>query len=425
MVASSYSAVRASLRTRLDQSPRGDRGWFFITRVHLSATRLQESCAYLYAVAGRAPHVLASEDYAALARINGVTAPNPGITLRRHYLLAMQSPLGFIERTDGNRWSRIALSDLGVELALAHDASTVVEKALRQIVFCRTPWYTHTRVRQYREFQLHPYLVAHAVMRECDGWIDRDEYDLFVSRLRREGGIKRVSAQISAFRQFSDAERASLLTEVRARIPGAKEYQNWRDSALHTFSLFGLSASMLRSRDRLVLTTRVVRDVQPAPPARRPTARRGPATLLLPDPPPSAELEAPPAVPEVNPGTDGELLIGKLLVAGGWRVVYYSARRGFGFDLWARRGDHVMLVEVKSSIGAISSLTLTDLEYQAASRHGANYVLAVVEHVNTERPSVAFIPDPVGTLSIRARNVREYHVARSAWTAAVKPLEID
>ncbi len=72
----------------------------------------------------------------------------------------------------------------------------------------------------------------------------------------------------------------------------------------------------------------------------------------------------PPSIPQGNTGTESEILIGKLLSAAGWKVVYYNQRRGYGFDLWAKKGDQAFVIEVKSALAAYSSVTLTALEYQ-------------------------------------------------------------
>ncbi len=364
-------------------------------------------------------------DYRALGRAAGVTSPDPGITLRRHYLLAMETPLNLLRRVDGRSWRDIRLTEYGVNLATASDTPAVFEEILRRMIFCREPWSPSTRVAQYDEFLVHPYTATLQVMEACEGQVDRDEYDLFVSRIRDDAQTGWAIEGILAFRALRATEKSALLNEVRRRIPGPKEYQNWRDMALHTFTLFGLGTSAHRADQRLVLTSTlvgrpaaggiaqtVVRAAQPV----RPTVE-----LRIPTVGPRAELAVPPTAPAANPGTDGEILVGKLLHAAGWEVLYYGGRRGFGFDIWAKKDEAPMLVEVKSSFRQLGSLTLTRLEYEAARAHGPNYVLAVVENLATENPSVRLIADPLRHLRVEEVETREYRITRPVWAPAAEP----
>jgi hypothetical protein len=111
------------------------------------------------------------------------------------------------------------------------------------------------------------------------------------------------------------------------------------------------------------------------------------------------------------------LLVAKLLQANGWKVVFYTNKRGFGFDLWASRGASAILVEVKSSFGLLGSITLTRLEHRAAEQYGENYILAAIENLE-EGPVIRFIQDPVHTLRIQERTTREHLIPRGVWTAA-------
>lgn len=432
----SFATLRRSVIIRLDQSDRGDRGWFLTTRVHLSPARLRDTCTYLANAGGRAPIRLGTLDYAALAAINGVGGNDPGMTLRRHYLLAMERPLRLLQRTNGDRWGEIVLTDLGVSLATEADTSGVLEMALAGIVFCRSPWYTDTRIAEYSMFNVRPLAAALRVMTACDGSIDRDEYDLFVSRIRTMREISWAVRGVREFRTLTASERLTILSEVRTRIPGAKRYQNWRDMSLHTFSLLGLGQSAIRVQHRLVLTQRLVEQPATAPPATRPRAtrrsravptspapQRPPTTLLIPAPLATSELATPPAPPASNSGSEGEILIGKLLEAAGWSVVYYTNRRGFGFDIWARRGDSAIVVEVKSSVGTLSTITLTQLEFQSATHHRANYLLATVENLSTENPLVGFVQDPILNLKITEHSTNEYHITRAEWGSASRAID--
>jgi len=138
--------------TRLDEGDTGSRGWFLITRVHLSPARLRDIITYLYDVGAAEGRELIVRDYTALAEAAGIGGDDPGMILRRHFLLALEGPLDLLKRTDGRHWASVRLTDLSVELATNPDSSAVLEKVLSAIVFCREPWYTETRVREYDEF---------------------------------------------------------------------------------------------------------------------------------------------------------------------------------------------------------------------------------------------------------------------------------
>lgn len=418
-----YPSLAERLTARLDQADRGDRGWFLITRVHLNPAHLKGIAEYLHA-AGRAGTVeLTGLHYSALGELVGTSAPDPGILLRRHQLLAMESPLNLLQRVSGTSWHEVALTDLGAKLATEDDAPRILEEALSQIVFCRAPWYQTGRIGEYAEFDVKPFEAMLEVLNACDGWTDRDEFDLFVSRIRSAGEVQQAVDSVRTFRTLDAQDRASLLREVRTRIPSPKTYQNWRDMGLHTFTLLGLGLSMSRADQSLVLTSQLAtaRDASGLAELRRPTAERARMALRMPVPEPHATpgLAAPPGAPLVNPGDEAEFLVGKLLVSLGWNVVYYGSRRGFGFDLWAAKGGSAILVEVKSSTGSMGTITLTRLEYEAARVHAENYVLAIVENISSESPAVGFIQNPAEALSVEQINTVEYRISRVAWSSAL------
>ena len=393
---------------RLEEGDRGDRGWFLITRVHLTAARLRDAATYLHNVRAAEGRNLSNDDYNALAHAVGITGTNPGIQLRRHHLLAMEKPLRLLRRTDGQRWRRIQLTEAGIALATNPDTSAVLEEVLHEIVFCREPWYLAGRVRKYREFEIHPYPTTLEVLEACDGWVDMDEYDLFLSRLRSKSKIRWAVDGIKKFRDLDPGDRSVPLAEVRDRVPSAKSYRNWRDMALHTFTLFGLGRSAIREGQRLLSAERFITTVDEVKET----------ILRIPDPGSAAALAVPPSAPAQNPGTEGELLVGKLLEADGWEVAFYTNRRGFGFDIWAHRGESAIVVEVKSSLGTAGSITFTELEHQAATEYGENYILAIVERLEEEAPKVYFITNPAGVLDMQPRNTKEYYIRRSVWEAA-------
>lgn len=414
-------SLRRSVVQRLDEAPRGDHGWSLLTRVHLNAGRLRSLAAYLYDVGFESAQALSDSDYRALAHAAEVDSPEPGVTLRRHYFLAMSTPLRLLERSDGRSWDRIQLTSIGQHLALDPDTGAVLEHVLQEIRFCQEPWFTAQKASVFSDFNVRPYEIALEVMAAADGWVDRDEYDLFLSRVREPDETPAAIDGIAQFRDLPPDERQELLDEVRTRVPGAKAHQNWRDTALHTFSLFSLGKSAVRLQQRLILSTSAALDSlgeedSSGEPGRQ--LRRSAQRLRLQIPSDPEGAGKPPVAPAANVGTDGELLVSKLLEADGWTVVFYSNRRGFGFDLWAARGDQTMVVEVKSSVTKLSTVSLTRLEFEAAAEYGTNFVLALVEDIVSSDVSVSFVVDPASRLPLTEVSTVEFVTPRSAWLPA-------
>ncbi len=417
----SLEKVRRRLLDRLEEGDRGDRGWFVITRVHVAVSWLKGIAQYLENRGGGDVIRLTGHDYRRLATIIETDSDDPGVQLRRHHLLVMDKPLQLLQRVDGRTWDRIVLTKRGRDLAYAGDPAEVLEKSLSAIQFAVEPWTPPARVGQYRGFDLRVYEVTKQVLRRCDGYIDRNEFDFFVSRIRRRSEAARAAATIADYRALAHEEQGTLHTEVRDRIIGAKEYSNWRDVGLHTFSLFSLGTGMVRDGTRLLLTADWVGAY--AVPAAAPDAPAAPAApapqLRIPEPPEVEYLLSPPAALASNDGVDAESFVAKVLRSQGWEVAFYTNRRGYGFDLWARRENRAMLVEVKSSLGALGAVSLTPTEYQAAQEHSNSYVLALVEHMASVSPRLRMIQNPVAALEIEERMSANYVIARAEWLRAV------
>lgn len=421
----SLEGVRRTLVDRLDEGGSGDRGWFVITRFHVAVSWLKGIAEYLENRGGEDVIHLTEHDYRRLARIIGTKAADPGMLLRRHHLLSMDKPLQLLQRVNGQRWHQIVLTARGRDLAYTDDPAVVLEESLSEIQFAVERWTPPDRVRQYRDFDLRVYKVTKQVLQRCDGYIDRNEFDFFVSRIRRSSEASKAAAAIAAYRTLTPEEQDTLHSEVRNRIPGDnKEYQNWRDVGLHTFSLFSLGTSMVREGTRLLLTDKWVG--AHAAPAAAPGTLAAPAApapreaapapqLRIPEPPEVEELLSPPATRVSNDGADAESFVAKVLRSQGWEVAFYTNRRGYGFDLWARRKDRAMVVEVKSSIDALGEVTLTPTEFRAAQEHGDSYVLALVERMGSASPRLRMIQNPVATLQIEERMSASYVITRAEW----------
>lgn len=413
----SFHSVRHRIVARLAESDRGDRGWFIITRVHVALSWLQAITAYLNSLGGGFL-TLTDADYEQLGLIVDTENADPGVQLRRHHLLVMDKPLRLLERADDRSWAQIALTERGRELASADEPAAVLERSLKDIRFAVAPWAPPDRVEQYHEFDIQVYAATLRVMERCDGLIDRDEFDFFVSRIRHGREIAWAIEGIQEFRELEEEQRRQLRDVVRGEIPSEKRYQNWRDVALHTFSLFSLGTSMIREGQRLILTTAVGAEQSRAEPNRRAAAVPPLPRLRMPDPPEAAGLLTPPAMPASNVGADAESFVAKVLRSRGWQVAFYTNRRGYGFDLWARLGERAMLIEVKSSLGELGAIVMTPTEYEAARANGDGYVLALVEHASTANPTLTMIQNPVDNLRITARNAMEYAISRSSWRRA-------
>lgn len=420
----SLEEVRHTLVDRLKEGDRGDRGWFVITRVHVAVSWLKGIAEYLENRGGSGVIHLTGHDYQRLARIIGTEGKDPGAQLRRHHLLVMDKPLQLLQRVNGRNWSQIILTDRGRDLAYTDDPAAVLEEALSAIQFAAEPWTPPKRVGQYRAFDLRVYEVTKQVLWHCDGYIDRNEFDFFVSRIRDSGEASKAAAEIAAYRALTPREQDSLHSEIRDRIPGDKEYSNWRDVGLHTFSLFSLGTSMVREGKRLLLTAEWV-GVH-AVPSSAPGTLVGPAAstapggvpasqLRIPEPPQVEELLSPPVTRVSNDGADAESFVAKVLRSQGWEVAFYTNRRGYGFDLWARREDRAMVVEVKSSVAALSAVSLTPMEYRAAQEHRDSYVLALVEDMDSVSPRLRMIQNPVAVLQIEKRISASYVITRAEW----------
>ncbi|MCY3879565.1 MAG: DUF3883 domain-containing protein [Rhodobacteraceae bacterium] len=409
----SLEGVRRTLVDRLDEGDRGDRGWFVITRVHVAVSWLKAIAEYLENRGGGGSIQLTDHDYQRLARIIGTEVDDPGVQLRRHHLLVMDKPLQLLQRVNGTRWHQTVLTDRGRDLAYTDDPAAVLEQSLSAIRFAVEPWTPRNRVGQYGDFDLRAYKVTKQVLKRCEGYIDRNEFDFFVSRIRRRGEASKAAAAITAYRALTPEEQDTLHSEVRDRIPGDKAYSNWRDVGLHTFSLFSLGTSMVREGTRLLLTADWVG--AQAVPAAAPVAPAPPPQLRIPEPPEVEELLSPPATRVSNDGADAESFVAKVLRSQGWEVAFYTNRRGYGFDLWARRQDRAMVVEVKSSVAALGAVSLTPTEYRAAQEHGDSYVLALVEHMDSVSPRLRMIQNPVAALQVEERRSASYVIARAEW----------
>jgi hypothetical protein len=177
--------------------------------------------------------------------------------------------------------------------------------------------------------------------------------------------------------------------------------------------------SAIRDGHRLLLT-RTWADERVAPEPAEPAP--GPAVeapeLRIPEPPEVEELLTPPAAPASNTGSDGESFVAKVLRSEGWQVAFYTNRKGYGFDLWARREDAAMLIEVKSSLGALGAVSLTAIEYQAAQHYGDNYVLALVENIGTDHPRLWMIQNPLAKMEVQVQETMSYVITSAEWRTA-------
>ena len=412
-----FTEIQKTIEKRLDEGGAGDRGWWIITRVHVSLGWIVGIARFLSDRGRGRSIVLSEQDYAKLAKIAGATSANPGQQLRRHHLLVMDNPLRLIERVNGNQWREIALTEAGQALAASTEPSEVLEKTLSDIWFARTPWYSQGRVDTYGEFDVQPYRVTSEILSKCDGFIDRDEFDLVLSRVRSNKEIDHAVDQIKAFRKLTQKQKSTLLKCVKNRIANKKSYDNWRDVSLHTFSLFSLGNSFIRQERTLRLVSSAAFGSESKPTKVKESDRTPFLKIELED---CEELLTPPASPLANTGTEGESLVAKLLRADGFQVAFYSNRRGFGFDLWAKNHASAFVVEVKSSMNDIGAINLTPMEYEAAKHYGNSFVLAIVDRLSTKQPRVRWIQDPASKLKISQKEIVVYSISKPDWEPVAK-----
>lgn len=422
----SLKAVEKKIVDRIEEGDRGDRGWFIITRVHVDLHWLKDIVEYIYSKAGDQPIILDEHDYTQLGKIVDISLDKPGMQLRRHHLLVMDKPLQLLRRTKKSSWAEIQLTDEGVALATALDPAEVLERSLDKIRFAVEPWSPSDRVEQYSEFDVSVYRAVKQVLSECGGCIHRDEYDFFVSRIRKTSEIAAAVKGILEFRELSTNEQKSLHAHVSDRIENKKSYNNWRDQALHTFSLFSLGTSMIRKDHRLLLTSNWVDEeaddqkmTGPATKKLKPKAavKHG---LKIPTPPQSEELLLPPIPPEGNVGAEAESFVAKVLRSQGWTVSFFTDKRGYGFDLWARKDNLAMVLEVKSSISSLGQINLTANEYKAAEHYKANFYLALVENIGSVAPKLMLIQNPFENLVFTERKTEFHAVSEKSWRALVE-----
>lgn len=436
----STKSVLNRVEARISQDSRGDRGWFLLTRVHVRSHWVKGVIDYIYQRAGRDAISLDRQDYQHLATITQISGADPSIQLRRHHLLALYKPLQLIERLQPRSWASIRLSEQGVRLAESDYFAPTLDHSLSSIMFAHGSAVSEDRQAAYSQFNINVFSALSAILHATDGYIDRDEFDYFVSRVRSDDEIQWAIDGILDYRttmsQLSDREKKSLsgnLASIVHRGLTRKEYQNWRDIALHTFSLFDIGSKMSRQGRHLWLTERWGEGItatstlagrsisegnlEYAKGTKEKQKPQNGRLLKIPTPLAPQELMYPPqASRQGNTGVEAENLVAKILQSQGWSVAFYSAKRGFGFDLWARKANSAMVIEVKSSLNKLLQVTLTDNELQAAKHYGENYVLALVELAHSESPEVWFIPNP-GKNLLLVRSEQTYHTAtRSSWS---------
>jgi len=410
----SFEQVRELLVARLDEGDRGDRGWFIITRVHVALSWLKGIAEYIETRGAGSGVILTARDYQRLATIIETTTADPGVQLRRHHLLVMDKPLQLLRRPNEPYWNEVELTAHGRALANSEDPANTLEAVLSEVHFASIPWCSEDRAERYDEFNVPVYEVMKRILTASNGYIDRDEFDFFVSRIRNLDEVDWATNAIGLYRQLSTKQQIALRAEVKDLIPGEKAYANWRDVGLHTFSLFSLGTSMVRDGTLLRLTN----NWTAAHTAESPQANAAARELRMPQPADSDGLLTPPSAPASNDGADAESFVAKVFRSQGWTVAFYTNRRGFGFDLWARKENIAIVIEVKSSVGQLGAISLTETEFRAATEHGENYVLALVERLESDSPSLRLIENPANRLNIVERASKAYTVSRTEWLRA-------
>ncbi|MBM4904857.1 DUF3883 domain-containing protein [Vibrio parahaemolyticus] len=409
-----YTEILSWLQTRLGEN-RGDRGWFIITRFKFNVDMFSRMTSYLYMREGKDGLINIEDNYNNLAKdILGDSTENPVQQFKRHPLLAMAHPLLLLERVNGNSWKTLRLTELGKELAITTDPKSVLEQCLKNIHFAIPPSCPNKRAKKYSEFNIAVYNALNQIMQKCDGYIDRDEYDLFVARVRSEDEIAECIELVNSYRQLNESEQTELVNVIKSTFTTdeTKEYQNWRDMALHTFSLFSLGKTMVRDDQtlRLVDNWCHANDNVSLLDDDKQEDSGTEAVLKLPRPEIS-DFREPPTAPDENNGAAAESFVASVYRSEGWDVHFYTNKRGYGFDLWASKDDSAVYIEVKSSVDVVNSVTLTETEYKAAQKYRAQYMLVLVDNSGKSNQKLRILEDPFGKLEFAERATLSYSAA--------------
>ena len=335
--------------------PNYNYGWWLTTRHHLDVASLVTAVQFLYGRFGRNDSFLSNDDYNDLQRALGRNVPSGGakMVLNRQMLLNMWRPLKLVERNREDRINPFRLTDYGLELAQTTEPRRVLESILREIIFVNADWTRPTTMNSYEGISVRPHRVLKTALDNLEGYLTRDEYRLFIARMRRgdENSVSQAIMLIRDFRSSSQAERNSLLSLELPIFPSGKSFPNWVDMDLHTFSLFALGTQFRRIDKVLVLAGTAVdataanafvfpvgnSSVQATIPEnlRRPLCRH--VSLRTPDFDPELDTPPTPSI-EANNGQEAEGFVKRLLEANGFEVRDFSRFRGYGFDLG--RGTH-------------------------------------------------------------------------------------
>ena len=431
------------LRTQYQRLPNHNYGWWLTTREHQDVTTLVTTVQFLYGRFGGQPVTLSNADYTDLQRALGRPIPSAGAksVLNRHLLLNMWRPLRLLERAQPAYINPFQLSDQGQELAQAPEPRRILENILQGIRFVHPDWTRPTVAASYRGITVQPYQVLSDILENINGYLTREEYRLFISRMKssNRNTIGEATQLIQTFRELSSDERNRLLKLEPTIFPSNKTYHNWVDMDLHTFSLFALGTRFRRNETILVLagtsvdTTVANAFVLPEGSSRMeagvPTHLRRPRrrqlTLRIPAPDPSLDLPPAPTI-EANSGQEAEGLIKRILEGNGFEVRDFSRFRGYGFDLWARhkQSHNVYYCEVKSSTGTLSNIEFTRLEIEAAHKYLDRYLVFCVEQFDYSQSTgdVWTIQNPSRDLPsiLQPKTVVSYSAPRSEWQLAAK-----
>ena len=426
--------------------PHHNYGWWLTTREHQDVATLVTAVQFLYGRFGKQAGSLSNSDYDGLQRALGrVVPPNGAKTvLNRHLLLNMWRPLRLLERVQEHRINPFRLADYGLELAQTTEPRNILESILREIRFVDADWTRPQVMTSYDGISVRPHQVLLIALDGLDGYLTRDEYRLFIARIKNDDEISIGQAieLIKEYRSSPDGTRASLLSLESPLFPTTKSYHNWVDMDLHTFSLFSLGTQFRRNDTVLVLAGTAVDatvansfvfpessvPVETAVPTslRRPGRRQ--VVLRTPDARP--DLDTPPAPTiETNSGQEAEGFIKRLLEANGFEVRDYSRFRGYGFDLWAQHSSTgvVYYCEVKSSTSLLATIEFTRLEVEAAQEYGERYVVFCVENFNSSESTgdVWTLQNPWRDLpSVQTpKTTTVYSAPRSEWRAIATRLE--
>lgn len=389
-----------------------DHGWMLLERDSIGHPKVLRTLEYIRSNASDGVLVLDEDESQLMAEALGETSSQK---IRRHIIVQLAT-LRLIERDMSTPDWRLQITHNGhAYLNSANRKRHFQREIVERLVFCHPDWATDQRARRYSDFSIRPYEVVMKLMPELGEKLYLEEMTYFVSKVRSNGDVPDALALIKMYRGLNPAEKNELklgLQQILNRLSSDK-FGNWRKHNKRTFELLsmGTALSMRYESDDPFDTFPLIL---------RPGVRfeESPMKRFVDEAVEEYPYKDLPEITrddvEFNSGVEGENSVVALLEEYGFEIRILTGSK-HGYDILATKDGARFLIEVKSALDRCSP-TLTENEYQTASRYGRVYILAIVEHV-MRNPETHFVVDPVGQLGdhIVATETTAYRIPRTRW----------